>query len=110
MIIEAQLELDAKATLGEGPCWDSRRQTLYWVDIEECKLHAYNPAKHEDRAFSVGQPLGAAVVRESGGVLLALQQGFYAFTPDTETLDHLHNPEPHLPENRFNDGKCDPAG
>jgi len=110
MIIETHLELDAKATLGEGPCWDARRQSLYWVDIEESKLHVYDPAKREDRAISVGQPIGAVVTRRSGGVLLALQQGFYAFDPDTETLEHLHNPEPHLPENRFNDGKCDPAG
>jgi sugar lactone lactonase YvrE len=110
MIIEAQLALDAKATLGEGPCWDARRRSLYWVDIEENKLHRYDPAKGEDRAFQVGQPVGAAVVRESGGVLLALQQGFYAFDPDTETIAHLSDPELHLPENRFNDGKVDPAG
>jgi sugar lactone lactonase YvrE len=110
MIIEAKLELDAKATLGEGPCWDSRRQSLYWVDIEDSKLHRYDPAKREDRAFSVGQPVGAVVVRESGGVLLALQQGFYEFDPDTEALEQLSNPEPNLPENRFNDGKVDPAG
>lgn len=110
MIIEAKLELDAKSTLGEGPCWDPRRQLLYWVDIEEHKLHRYDPANGEDRAVSVGQPVGAAVVRESGSVLLALQQGFYAFDPVTETLEHLCNPEPDLPENRFNDGKCDPAG
>lgn len=110
MIIEARIELDAKATLGEGPCWDARRQSLYWVDIEEGKLHIYDPAKREDRAFSLGQPIGAVVTRKSGGALLALQQGFYAFDPDTESLEHLHNPETHLPENRFNDGKCDPAG
>jgi sugar lactone lactonase YvrE len=32
---ENQLELviDAKATLGEGPCWDNDKQLLYWVDI-----------------------------------------------------------------------------
>ncbi|MCI0392420.1 MAG: SMP-30/gluconolactonase/LRE family protein [Acidobacteria bacterium] len=110
MIIEAQQELDAKATLGEGPCWDARRQSLYWVDIEEHRLHIYDPAKREDRAIDVGQPIGAAVMRKSGGVLLALRQGFYAFDLDTETLEHLDDPETDLPENRFNDGKCDPAG
>jgi sugar lactone lactonase YvrE len=110
MVIEAQLELDAKATLGEGPCWDARRQSLIWVDIEEHRLHIYDPAKRVDRAIGVGQPIGAAVTRKSGGALLALQQGFYAFDPDTETLEQLSDPETDLPENRFNDGKCDPAG
>ena len=35
--VENQLELviDAKATLGEGPCWDNDKQLLYWVDIME---------------------------------------------------------------------------
>ena len=28
-MLEAKLEFDAKATLGEGPCWDVRRQLLY---------------------------------------------------------------------------------
>lgn len=31
---EVELVLDAKAELGEGPCWDFRNNLLYWVDIE----------------------------------------------------------------------------
>jgi sugar lactone lactonase YvrE len=110
MNIEARLELDAKATLGEGPCWDARRRLLYWVDIEEGMLHIYDPARREDRAINLRQPIGSVVTRKSGGVLLALKHGFYALDPETETLEHLRDPEAHLPENRFNDGKCDPAG
>jgi sugar lactone lactonase YvrE len=41
---------------------------------------------------------------------LALHQGIAAFDPDTHALNILCDPEPHLPQNRFNDGKCDPAG
>jgi sugar lactone lactonase YvrE len=108
--LQAQVELDAKATLGEGPCWDSRARLLYWVDIEEGKLHAYDPASREDRAASIHQPIGAAVVRRSGGLLLALRDGFFGFDPVTEACLPLVNPEAHLPDNRFNDGKCDPAG
>ncbi len=110
MTLTAELEFDARATLGEGPCWDAHTQRLYWVDIEKHQLHLYDPATRTDRSFALAQPVGAAVLRKSGGLMLALQQGFYGFDPDSETLTHLDNPETHLPENRFNDGKCDPAG
>jgi len=110
MKIEAKLLLDIHANLGEGPIWDEREQVLYWVDIIRGILHKFNPASHEDRPFSIRQPVGAVVLRESGGVMLALQDGFHAFDLETGQLTQIANPEAHLPGNRFNDGKCDPAG
>jgi sugar lactone lactonase YvrE len=38
--MNAELLLDAKATLGEGPAWDAKTQTLYWVDILEKRIYA----------------------------------------------------------------------
>ena len=42
--------------------------------------------------------------------MLAVQHGFAAFDPRTGRVEPWSNPEEHLPQNRFNDGKCDPAG
>ena len=42
--------------------------------------------------------------------MLALKDGFAAFDPASGELTLLDDPEADLPENRFNDGKCDPAG
>jgi sugar lactone lactonase YvrE len=42
--------------------------------------------------------------------VLALQQGFYHLDLETEKLTPLVDPESHLPDNRFNDGKCDSRG
>ncbi len=108
--MQAELVIDAKATLGEGPVWDARSQRLYWVDIEGCKLHILDPATGEDRSFAVGQMVGAAVLRRSGGVMIAVKEGIGTFDVEREELTLLHRPEQHIPENRFNDGKCDPAG
>jgi sugar lactone lactonase YvrE len=105
-----ELEYDAKAKLGEGPCWDARNNLLYWVDIERFELHVYNPATKTDRAINVGQHIGAAVVRQAGGLLVALREGFFHLDLGTEKLAHIVDPEPERPDNRFNDGKCDPAG
>ncbi len=109
-MITCELEFDAHAKLGEGPCWDARNNLLYWVDIERFELHVYNPTTKTDRAINVGQHIGAAVVRQSGGLLVALREGFFHLDPNTEQLTPILDPEPECPENRFNDGKCDPAG
>jgi sugar lactone lactonase YvrE len=108
--VAAELILDARAELGEGALWDARRQVLYWVDILKNALHVYDPLAQTDRVIDVGQYVGTVVPRRAGGVMLALQHGFASLDLETEELHLIHDPEPHLPGNRFNDGKCDPAG
>ncbi len=108
--MDVELVLDVRATLGEGPVWHAGGQRLYWVDIEPGVLHCYSPADGTDRAFELGQMVGAVVPRRRGGVMVAMQHGFAAFDLETGTLTPWVDPESHLPRNRFNDGKCDPAG
>lgn len=108
-MMEAQLVFDAKATLGEGPFWDARKQKLYWVDIMEKKIHIHHPDTNENEFITVDHLIGTVVARESGGFIAATQHGFYEVAEDgTQTL--IVDPEKELPDNRFNDGKCDPAG
>ena len=107
---QAALVLDAKALLGEGPIWDARAGVLYWVDISGCKVHIFDPATGADRAIDVGQSVGTVVPRRSGGVMVALRDGFAALDLHSGALTMIADPEAHLPDNRFNDGKCDPAG
>ena len=110
MSTQVELVVDAHATIGEGALWNSAGQVLYWVDIMGCKLHVHDPSGESDRVMDIGQPVGTVVVRASGGLMLALKEGFAAFDPASGELTLLHDPEAALPENRFNDGKCDPAG
>ncbi len=104
-----QLLLDARAELGEGPAWDARRGLLYWVDIHAGHVHLFDPAGGTDRLLELGEPVGCAVPTRAGGLLTALRSGFWTLSlpPVTRTL--LAAPE-NRPGNRFNDGKCDPAG
>ncbi len=110
MTTNVELRVDAHALVGEGPIWDDEHQVLYWVDIMSNKLYAYDPAQDENRAFDIGQHVGTVVPRASGGVMLAVYQGFAAFDLEAEDLTLINDPEADLPGNRFNDGKCDPAG
>ena len=110
MSLKAELLIDAHALVGEGPIWDGDADVLWWVDIMASELYAYGLATGENRKWDIGQHVGTVVQRASGGLLLALQDGFAAFVPDSCTLEMLAEPEAHLPGNRFNDGKCDPGG
>jgi sugar lactone lactonase YvrE len=60
--------------------------------------------------FPVGQKIGAVVPRRSGGVVVVLEDGFYAYDFSGEGLVFLGNPAGRKPNTRFNDGKCDAAG
>lgn len=109
-IYEAKLELKAEALLGEGPVWDAERKILYWVDILSGKLFEYNIITGENKGYEIGEHIGAAAIRKRGGLILALQHGFAIFNPLTGSIERITDPESHLTANRFNDGKCDPAG
>lgn len=101
---------EGRALLGEGPVWDEKRRRLYWVDILSRKIHLYDPGRNAFSSHALPQYVGAVALREQGGLLLAMQEGFYLYDPDGDRLEQLHDPEPGVSDNRFNDGKCDPAG
>ena len=110
--MKPELLLDAQADLGEGPAWDAAAQTLYWVDIRAGDLHQFDPTSGSDHIFHLGQSIGCLAPRRAGGLVLALQGRFATLGPSAgvSSLRPIVHPEPHQPGNRFNDGKCDPAG
>ncbi|HMO58075.1 MAG TPA: SMP-30/gluconolactonase/LRE family protein [Roseiflexaceae bacterium] len=110
MTDSVELVIDAGATLAEGPVWDIAAQRLYWVDILEHRVHTFDPQHGTQQVFDIGQYVGAAVPRRSGGLILAIQHGFAHLDLASGTITQLVDVEADLPDNRFNDGKCDPAG
>ena len=105
-----ELILDAGSVLGEGAIWDEEKQVLYWVDIDLGLVHVCDLATHKDRSLQVGQPVGTVVPRASGGLMLAVRDGFMSLDLETGRTALVAVPPRHNPENGFNDGKCDPAG
>lgn len=96
-------------TLGEGPVWDEREQSLYWVDGLGCKWF------RRDRSGAVSQfetksPIGSLVLTKSGGLVAALSDGIYSLDAVTGAAEEFVNPEAGIKGNRFNDGKADPGG
>ncbi|KHF38471.1 SMP-30/gluconolactonase/LRE family protein [Halalkalibacter okhensis] len=110
MAYQVEIAYPAEATLGEGPHWDDQNERLLWVDIQKKKLHIFDPEKSENHSIAFEQYIGTVVRSQSGELLLAMQDGIYRYNIQSNHLTFLTNPETHLPNNRFNDGKCDPAG
>src|SRR6266545_1409770 len=109
--LEAELVSDARADVGEGPVWDVERQQLWWVDIAGA-IHLFDPVDGSDRSFEVGTSVGAVALRVSGGLVMALKDGF-AVAEVTDAGPRLPGTmiapvEADDPTTRFNDGKVDP--
>ncbi|MCJ8006063.1 SMP-30/gluconolactonase/LRE family protein [Lederbergia wuyishanensis] len=110
MSYEVELILDVKAELGEGPSWEADSNVLYWVDILGKCIYTYEPATGKTGKIQLEEHVGAVVPKKGGGLAVVLQSGFYEIDLPSEKLTAIADPEEHLPNNRFNDGKCDPKG
>lgn len=108
--MQPELLLDLHLQLGEGPLWDARRGVLHFVDIHAGGLYTFDPRLGAHSLVFLGEALGCLALARDGSLILALQSGFARFDPASGRLTRLICPEPHLPGNRFNDGKCDPRG
>ena len=106
--MELEVVWDAGATLGEGPIWYNSK--LHWVDIDEGRVHIYHPKEDKKETFQLPGKVGTVVPRKSGGLVLAMENGFALFDPKKERLTRLPNQPAETLAGRFNDGKCDPQG
>ncbi|RJQ68516.1 SMP-30/gluconolactonase/LRE family protein [Pseudonocardiaceae bacterium YIM PH 21723] len=104
-----EVVLDAHAQLGEGPVWDEKTNTLYWVDILAGRVHAHDPSG-VDLTVEVGTHVGALAARRSGGLVLAVADGFRTLDPRSGSAELLATVDHPGPAARFNDGTCDPSG
>jgi sugar lactone lactonase YvrE len=99
-----------KASLGEGPIWDSRDGRLFWVDIVEGVIHILAPATSHRSRIVVGEHVGClALTGRPDTLVAALRSGWYWI--DVETgAKQLIAASPAGSGCRFNDGAVDRAG
>lgn len=96
--------------LGEGPVWDVENQRILWIDILRGDIHQFFPETKQFKTFNTGKLIGAIALRSKGSLIAALQNGFALIDMEKEQIEIIKDPEAHLANNRFNDGKCDPLG
>jgi sugar lactone lactonase YvrE len=101
---------DTKCILGEGPVWDEKASALYWVDIKAPAVWRLDTVSSEIRSWPMPHRIGAIALRQQGGLVAAMKPGFAYVDLEGERVELIANPEPDLPNNRFNDGACDARG
>jgi sugar lactone lactonase YvrE len=108
----AELLVDCRCTVGEGPSWDERDGALLWVDIVTGDVFHLTLASGEPARMRIAQQVSAVLPRASGGYLLTLQDGVFAVERIEQgaPLATLRQIEVGQPRNRLNDAKCDAAG
>ena len=109
-MVDMTCVVDARAELGEGTLWDPNEGVLWWIDIWSRLIHRYDPATGEDRTWETPEYLGCLGLRAKGGLVLTMANGFHFFDPETGRFEAIADPESHMPETRFNDGKPDRQG
>ncbi|HEX8012147.1 MAG TPA: SMP-30/gluconolactonase/LRE family protein [Casimicrobiaceae bacterium] len=102
--------LDVKASLGECPVWSVDEQVLYWVDINAPSLNRFDPLTGRNTAWPMPSSIGCFALRERGGFIAALRDGFWLVDPsgkpERKVVDAPYDPAHH----RFNDGRADARG
>jgi sugar lactone lactonase YvrE len=116
MSFDVEIVLPTRAQIGEGALWDAARQRLLWIDVANAKVFLYDPATGSNQAFDTGTQVGTVVLRRQGGTgpagaaMIATENGIAELDLSTGRITPWINPEAGSTINRFNDGKCDPAG
>jgi sugar lactone lactonase YvrE len=98
-----------KNKLGEGPVWDVGEQALYWIDANAPAIYRLDPKTNDIRSWKTPKPIGSFALREKGGAVLALSDGFYLFDFGSGDAKQVGEPVA-KPGTNFNDGKTDARG
>lgn len=104
------LAAPVRNTLGEGCLWDSRTQTLFWVDVEGCSIHRLEPKTGTLERWVLPERVGSVALRAGTGLVAALESGFALIDLYPFAIHRLATPEADRPGNRFNDGRADHQG
>lgn len=101
---------ETRDRLGETPLWCEETERLWWIDIENPRLHSYDPATGTTETVALpGTYAGTQALTKAGDRLLAEDLTLYARDADTGYRCDLLSLE-HGFDNRLNDGRVDARG
>src|SRR5436309_13006404 len=85
--VGARVAVDIRADVGEGPHWDARSMSLWFVDLTAGIVHRWHYASGDLASFGVGQPVGAVIPRVSGGDALSVRHGMTSASESGECFE-----------------------
>ena len=100
-----------RCSIGESPVWMEGEGRLCFVDLRDTPaIHALDPRSGDEARWPMPEEVGCIVPASDGTLVAGLRSGFATFDRARGALDYFLDPEPDLPRNRLNDGKCDARG
>jgi sugar lactone lactonase YvrE len=110
MAVHVEVAARGADRLGECPLWDEREKMLWWVDSRWPAVKRLDPSDGAVMMQVLPEVVGSIAFRENGGLIAAMKSGIHSLDAAGGALEALANPEAQMPENRFNDGRCDRQG
>ncbi|MBQ4641108.1 MAG: SMP-30/gluconolactonase/LRE family protein [Oscillospiraceae bacterium] len=108
-VIQAELLVDSRCKLAEGPIYDHQRNGLYWLDIEANRIYYMDLSSERVLYIQMDRPIGSIVLTDKGNILAGMDDGVYLIN-ELRCEPYCLMKEAAAENIRFNDGKCDPAG
>ncbi|RZM29556.1 MAG: SMP-30/gluconolactonase/LRE family protein [Pedobacter sp.] len=102
--------LKASNVLGESPFWHAKRQSLFWVDIEQGLLHELNWKTKDLQIWPLSRRVSLIMEGAEDQLILGVQGGLVNFDLKTGDVDWIADIEKDLPDRRCNDGGVDNMG
>lgn len=102
--------VDCQTILGEGPLWDVAEQKLYWIDSYGNKIFRADENGQGVETWEVPDKIGSMALRQQGGAILSLANGFYLFDFASGEATLMEGVTHKAPTVRLNDGKVDQKG
>jgi L-arabinonolactonase len=99
-----------RCLVGEGAVWDSRDNTLYFLDIFGKAVFRYDPASGTTQSWQTPGHVGALALREAGGALLAMTDSLHVLDFATGACERIAGPAFASDQVTINDGAADRAG
>ena len=104
-----ELAFRINSCVGEGPLWDDRSQSLFWIDVLEGKVFNFNPTTQENTEIEIGKHVGAIALTETNVILAAARDEIVSIDLSNSSITSIIKI---IDDDRFrfNDGRVDAMG
>ena len=110
MNLKAELFVDCRCELGEGPMWNPLLGRLFWFDILNQTLFSATPDGHIVDRFTFKDVVSAAAIIDRDTLAIAQAGALLKFDIANDSFSTILPLEEEKPGNRTNDGRANPAG
>lgn len=107
---EVSILCDDPCTLGEGPFFCTRRNTLFWFDILNAKRHAYNFDNGQKFVERLPEMASAMAIIDDEADLIFTSSGLWIFYQTNGQWEQIAPIEADNADTRSNDARVHPSG